>query len=84
MIDVQINNLKNEINKIGLRPIQIIRDHGWVEFKFQNLNCEEMVRLGNTIHSFFYEDGKYTHRLPKLVGRDGCVVLVISTNILED
>jgi hypothetical protein len=84
MFNNKINELKNEINKIGLRPIQIVRFNGWDEFKFQNLNCEEMVRLGNTVHTFFYEEGKYTHRLPKLVGRDECIVLVIASNILED
>jgi hypothetical protein len=36
-----------------------------------------MEKIGSVVKEFFYIEGRYTHLLPKFIGKKGCVNLFI-------
>ena len=39
--------------------------------------CVLMEKIGSVVKEFFYIEGRYTHLLPKFIGKKGCVNLFI-------
>jgi hypothetical protein len=76
-------DLINKLKQTGVRISEVNQNLHWVEIYFETVDCVLMEKIGSVVKEFFYIEGRYTHLLPKFIGKKGCVCLIFDENLLS-
>lgn len=75
--------LIEQLSLTGIRIAKVNKNLHWIEIYFEHVDCKLMQKIGITVEEFFKTEGRYTHLLPKFIGKDGCVCLIFDNSILQ-
>lgn len=76
--------LVDVLEKSGVKIIKTGKNYDWEEIYFDNSNLtvEKLQTISLIVKNFFYVEDKFTHNLPKFIGKDGYVCLIFDKKLL--
>jgi hypothetical protein len=74
------------LKKSGVKIIKTGKNYDWEEIYFDNnnLTVEKLQTISLIVENFFYVENKFTHNLPKFIGKDNCVCLIFDKKLLTE
>jgi hypothetical protein len=76
-------DLIDKFKKTGVRIAEVNKNLHWIEIYFEVVDTNLMKKICSVVEEFFYIEGRYTHLLPKFIGKKGCVCLIFDENLLS-
>lgn len=80
---MEIKDLIKKLEETGVRISNTDKNLHWYEIYFESMDTNLMKKVGQVVEDFFRVDGKYTHLLPKFIGKHGQVCLIFDVRLLE-
>jgi hypothetical protein len=74
------------LEKSGVTIIKTDKNYDWEEIYFDNskLTVEKLQTISLIVKNFFYVEDRFTHNLPKFIGKDNYVCLIFDKKLLTE